>query len=79
MLFRSVLGHVQRGGTPTASDRVLATTYGILAGELVLAGKWGMMTSLQGGAMHAVPIARAVEKLKTVPARYMDILASLEG
>jgi len=75
----TVLGHVQRGGTPTASDRVLATTYGIAAGDLILNNKWGMMPSLQGGAMNAVTLAKAVEKLKTVPQRYIDILESLEG
>jgi phosphofructokinase-like protein len=75
----TVLGHVQRGGTPTASDRVLATTYGVFAGDLVLAGKWGMMAALQGAAMNAVPLSRAVEKLKTVPTRYIEILEGLEG
>ncbi len=75
----TVLGHVQRGGTPTASDRVLATTYGIFAGELVLAGKWGMMPSLQGGVMNPVTLTKATERLKTVPQRYIDILESLEG
>ncbi len=75
----TVLGHVQRGGTPTASDRVLATTYGIFAGELILNNKWGMMSALHGGELHAVPLHKAVEKLKTVPQRYIDILSSLEG
>ena len=75
----TVLGHVQRGGTPTASDRVLATTYGIYAGDLVLAGKWGMMPCLHGANMTSIPIAKAVEKLKTVPDRYIEILQSLEG
>lgn len=75
----TVLGHVQRGGTPTASDRVLATTYGIFAGDLVLNAKWGMMTSLQGGNLNAITLARATERLKTVPNRYIEILQSLEG
>lgn len=75
----TVLGHVQRGGTPAANDRVLATTYGICAGDLVLSSKWGMMASLQGGSMAPVSLAKATETLKTVPQRYLDILKSLEG
>ena len=75
----TVLGYVQRGGTPTADDRVLATTYGICAGDLVLKKQWGMMASLKGGNMGPVPLAQATRKLKTVPQRYLDILKSLEG
>jgi 6-phosphofructokinase len=45
----TILGHVQRGGTPTATDRVLATRYGTRAAELVAAGRWGRMVALKKG------------------------------
>lgn len=53
----TVLGHVQRGGTPVASDRILATRYGLHAAELVLQGHTGRMVSLQGTAIGSVPLA----------------------
>jgi len=62
----SVLGHVQRGGSPTAFDRVLGTRFGVKAVELVLAGEFGRMVSLQGNRIVSVPIAEAVGRLKTV-------------
>ena len=61
------LGHVQRGGSPTAHDRVLATRFGLRAAELVFEGSFGMMASLRGDEIVAVPIADAVAGLKTVP------------
>src|SRR5207244_3384442 len=51
-----ILGHLQRGGAPSASDRVLATRYGIKAAELVIEGKWGQMASLRSGQITEVPI-----------------------
>lgn len=66
---RSVaLGHTQRGGTPTAFDRVLATRYGLLAAEMVERRQWGMMAAWRGGEFVAVPLADAVKQLRTVPA-----------
>ena len=62
----TVLGHVQRGGTPTAFDRVLGTRFGVKAVELVIAGQWGKMVSLKGNAIVPVPIESATRKLKTV-------------
>ncbi len=61
------LGHVQRGGSPTAHDRVLATRFGLRAADLVFEGSFGMMASLRGDQIVAVPIADAVAGLKTVP------------
>src|SRR6476661_4389129 len=61
------LGHVQRGGSPTAHDRVLATRFGLRAADLVFEGSFGMMASLRGDEIVAVPIADAVAGLKTVP------------
>ncbi len=69
----TVLGHIQRGGTPTAFDRVLGTRFGVKAVELILAGKWGRMTSLQGNKIVDVPIQDAVGVLKTVPEEYYNM------
>ncbi|MDA8065176.1 MAG: ATP-dependent 6-phosphofructokinase [Thermaerobacter sp.] len=63
----TVLGHVQRGGIPSAFDRILATRYGVAAARLALEGRFGQMVSLQGDAVGAVPLAAAVGRLRTVP------------
>ena len=55
----TVLGHVQRGGTPTSTDRILATRYGVLAYELAKAGEFGKMTALRGSEMIAVRLPEA--------------------
>lgn len=62
-----ILGHVQRGGTPTAYDRVLATRFGWHAVEAVHRGEFGRMTALRGTDIVMVSLAEAVETLKTVP------------
>jgi ATP-dependent phosphofructokinase / diphosphate-dependent phosphofructokinase len=68
-----ILGHVQRGGTPTAYDRVLATRFGWHAVEAAHHGDFGMMTALRGTEIVLVPLAHAVDSLKTVPAnRYVE-------
>lgn len=68
-----ILGHVQRGGTPTAYDRVLATRFGWHAVEAVHNGDFGMMTALRGTDIRLVPLAEAVDHLKTVPVeRYTE-------
>ena len=63
----TTLGHIQRGGSPTAHDRVLATRYGLKAAELVHTGAWGQMAALRGDKIVAVPLSDAVAELKTVP------------
>jgi ATP-dependent phosphofructokinase / diphosphate-dependent phosphofructokinase len=63
----TVLGHVQRGGTPTAFDRVLATRFGLHAIEAVDEGAWGEMTALRGTDIVRVPLSEATAALKTVP------------
>jgi 6-phosphofructokinase 1 len=66
-----VLGHVQRGGTPTAFDRVLATRFGTGAIDAVHAGDFGAMVALRGGDIVRVPLAEATAELKLVdPALY---------
>jgi len=68
----TVLGHVQRGGSPTPHDRVLATRYGLKAAELVLAGRWGRMAALRGDEIVDVSLEEATAKLKTVPAQWYE-------
>src|SRR5216684_4484023 len=66
------LGHLQRGGAPSAYDRVLATRFGIKAGELVLEGKFGMMSALKGNDIQGVPLKDAVAKQKILDMRYYE-------
>ena len=69
----TVLGHVQRGGTPTAFDRVLATRFGLQAVQAVHDGAFGQMVALQGTDIVRVPLAAATESLKLVPVeRYAE-------
>jgi 6-phosphofructokinase 1 len=63
----TVLGHVQRGGTPTAFDRVLATRFGLHAIDAADAGSWGTMTALRGTEIKLVELREATAELKTVP------------
>ena len=63
----TVLGHVQRGGSPTAYDRVLATRFGLHAIDAVHEGDSGVMVALQGTDIVRVPLAEATRELKTVP------------
>jgi 6-phosphofructokinase 1 len=63
----TVLGHIQRGGTPTAFDRVLATRLGLAAADAANDGSWGAMTALRGNRIELVPLSEAVAELRTVP------------
>jgi 6-phosphofructokinase 1 len=58
------LGYVQRGGSPTAFDRVLATRFGVKAFEMILSGEWGHMSALRGTRMVSVPLAEATGGVK---------------
>ncbi len=69
----TVLGHIQRGGSPTAFDRVLGTRFGVKAVELVVKGEFGKMVSLQGNEIVSVPIEEAVKELKTLDMGLYDI------
>lgn len=69
----SVLGHIQRGGTPTAFDRVLGTRFGVKAVELVKSKKFGLMVALSGNEIIAVPLEKATGTLKTVSPEYYEI------
>lgn len=63
----TVLGHVQRGGSPTPYDRVLATRFGLHAAEAVHGGHFGQMVALRGTEVGLVPLTQATEQLKVVP------------
>ena len=63
----TVLGHVQRGGTPTAFDRVLATRFGLHAIDAADEGRWGTMAALRGTEIKLVALTEATAELKTVP------------
>jgi len=63
----TVLGHVQRGGTPTAFDRVLATRFGLHAIDAAHDGQWGKMTALRSTNIELVDLSEATAELKTVP------------
>ncbi len=69
----TTLGHVQRGGTPTAFDRVLSTRFGLAAIDAVHDQAWGQMVSLRAGSMIRVPLSEAIANLKVVdPALWLD-------
>jgi 6-phosphofructokinase 1 len=69
----TVLGHVQRGGTPTAFDRVLATRFGIAAIDAVHDGAFGQMVALRDAKIIRVPLAEAVGTLKTVDPELLEV------
>ena len=75
----TVLGHIQRGGTPTAFDRVLATRFGVNAVDAATEGRWGMMTALRSMNIELVPIKDAVVELRTVPADEYEAAAAFFG
>lgn len=75
----TILGHLQRGGTPTSYDRVLATRFGTNAIDAVMDKKWGHMVALHGIDIVTVPLDDATNKLKTVPRKQWDEAAILFG
>ncbi|MDI2126134.1 6-phosphofructokinase [Yinghuangia seranimata] len=75
----TVLGHVQRGGTPTAFDRWLATRFGFHAIDAVHEGEWGKMVALRGTDIVTVDLRDATRELKTVPPALYDEAKTLFG
>jgi 6-phosphofructokinase 1 len=69
----SVFGHIQRGGSPTAFDRILGTRFGVKAVELVKQKKFGRMAALVGNKIIDVPLEEAVKELKTVDMELYEI------
>ncbi len=74
-----VLGHLQRGGEPTAFDRVLGTRLGVKVTELIDSGEFGKMAALKGGEIIGVPLADAVGELKTVPVERYNVAKRFFG
>jgi 6-phosphofructokinase 1 len=74
----TTLGHVQRGGTPTATDRVLGTRYGVKAAELAIAGEFGRMAALHGAEMTSVPLAD-VQGVKQIDLGYLRLASTFFG
>ena len=72
----TVLGYLQRGGTPSGYDRILATRFGAAAAELAAADQYGVMTALQQGVITAVPLSKVADKVKKVPEDHPMILAA---
>ena len=75
----TVLGHVQRGGTPTARDRVLATRYGLKAADLVHEERYGRMAALHGDDVVDVSLHEATAELKTVPPDWWAVAQAFFG
>src|SRR5436309_10795513 len=75
----TVLGHVQRGGTPTPRDRVLATRYGLKAADLIAAGRFGRMAALRGDSIVDVSLKEATAELKTVPEDWYAVARAFFG
>ena len=74
-----VLGHIQRGGTPTAHDRMLATRFGVHATEMVHQGDFGKMAALVGNKIVSVPLAEATSQLKTVDLKLYEFAKNFFG
>lgn len=74
----TTLGHMQRGGTPTAYDRNLSTTFGTRAASLVAEGTFGVMVALQNGAFTRVPLSNVANKTRTVPLSSPLLAAALD-
>ena len=75
----TVLGHVQRGGSPTPRDRILATRFGLKAADLVHEQRFGRMAALQGNEVVDVPLRDAVAELKTVPPHWYEVASAFFG
>jgi 6-phosphofructokinase 1 len=75
----TVLGYIQRGGTPTARDRMLGLRFGLEAADLVQQGSWGRMAALHGDDVVSVPLTEATAELKLVPQSWYDTAKTFFG
>jgi len=75
----TILGYIQRGGSPTAYDRVLATRFGAAAVQLVKDGEFGRMVGLEGNRVISVPLEAAVSHLKTVDPEFYELARTVIG
>ena len=69
----TILGYIQRGGSPTPRDRVLATRLGLVAVDLAIKGKYGYMVGLKGTAIKSIPLSRVVKRLKRVDKKIYQV------
>ena len=75
----TVLGYIQRGGSPTPRDRMLGLRFGLKAADLVIEGKWGQMSALHGDEVNSVPLTEATAELKLVPQEWYDTARTFFG
>jgi 6-phosphofructokinase 1 len=75
----TVLGYTQRGGTPTAFDRVLGTRFGVVAADLVQAQEFGKMVSLHGDKVIPIEMSHAIERLKLVDTELYEVAQTFFG
>lgn len=75
----TILGHIQRGGSPTAFDRVLATRLGVGAVQLIDDGMFGRMTAINGTRITSIPLEEAVSRLKTVDLEFYELAKTVIG
>lgn len=75
----TVLGHIQRGGSPTAHDRVLATRYGVAAMDAVHAGRFGVMVALQGNDIVEIPLSTIAEGIREVDEKFYEMTKTFWG
>ena len=73
----TVLGHIQRGGTPTPEDRILGSRFGVAAIDAVTRGETGVMTALRGEEVVLVPLSEIAGKVKHVPTELLDVARAL--
>ena len=73
----TILGHVQRGGSPTPADRILGSRFGVAAVDAVSEGRTGVMTALRGESVELVPLADVAGRVKTVPADLLAVARAL--
>ncbi len=75
----STLGYIQRGGTPVAYDRILATAFGVKAIELIREKKYGEMTALKGNKITSVPLEKVSDGIKTINLHIFEVAAKFFG
>ena len=73
----TVLGHVQRGGSPTPTDRILGSRFGVAAIDAVSQGRSNVMTALRGDRVELVPLEEVAGKVKHVPAELLAVASAL--
>jgi len=69
----AVIGHIQRGGSPTLFDRILGLRCGVTGVDLIVKEKFGYMATLKGNKVIGVPLEKAVNKLKTVDEKWWEL------